>query len=170
MAMVDGAFCWSACPLVLAGGERRLSSEWSYTGVHQVTTVYQREQVFYRERYRLVDGKKKIISRKVLSRKNAGTQSTTRLPKATRSLLTGYFQEMGVEKTLLKAMLSTTPDKIRRLLPDEMLSMHLITELSNTDLLTDPTLCRGNVPAANCIMRNPLPQTTVTPQSPPTKT
>jgi hypothetical protein len=170
MAMVDGAFCWSACPLVLAGGERRLSSEWSYTGVHQVTTVYQRQQVLYRERYRVVDGKKKVISRKVLSRKDAGTQSTTRLPKATRTLLTGYFREMGVEKTLLKAMLSTTPDKIRRLLPNEMLTMHLITELSNTDLLTDPTLCRGDAPAVNCVTRNPLPQTTVTPQSPPTKT
>lgn len=170
MAMVTGAFCWSACPLVLAGGARRLSSEWSYTGVHQVTTVYQREQVFYRERYRLIDGKKKIISRKILSRKNAGTQSTTRLPKATRTLLTGYFHEMGVEKTLLKAMLSTTPDKIRRLAPDEMLAMHLITELSNSDLLTDPTLCRGDAPAANCIMRNPQPQTIVTPQSPPTRT
>ena len=170
MAMVNGAFCWSACPLILAGGERRLSSEWSYTGVHQVTTVYQREQVYYRERYRVVNGKKKIISRKILSRKKAGTQSTTKLPKATRRMLTGYFRDMGIEKSLLDAMLSTTPDKIRNLTPVEMLNMHLITELSSTDLLTNPMLCAHEEAPDNCIMRNPLPQTSVLPQNPPTKT
>lgn len=170
MAMVNGAFCWSACPLILAGGERRLSSEWSYTGVHQVTTVYQREQVYYRERYKMVDGKKKVISRKILSRKKAGTQSTTRLPKATRKMLTGYFREMGIEKSLLKAMLSTTPDKIRKLTPVEMLDMHLITELSTTDLLTNPMLCVHDGGPENCVIRNPVPQTAVSPQAPPTKT
>lgn len=170
MAMVNGAFCWSACPLILAGGERRFSSEWSYTGVHQVTTVYQREQILYRERYRIVDGKKKIISRKVLSRKKAGTQSTTRLPKATRKLLTGYFRDMGIENGLLDAMLSTTPDKIRNLTPVEMLGMHLITELTSTDMLTNPMLCAHDSAPENCIMRNPEPQTSVLPQQPPTKT
>jgi hypothetical protein len=170
MAMVNGAFCWSACPLILAGGERRLSSEWSYTGVHQVTTVYQREQVFYRERYRIVNGKKKVISRKIVSRKKAGTQATTRLPKATRNLLIGYFSDMGIEKTLLDAMLSTTPDKIRNLTPAEMLGMHLITELSNTEMLTNPMLCAHDTAPENCIMRNPEPQTSVTPQNPPTRT
>jgi hypothetical protein len=170
LAMVNGAFCWSACPLILAGGERRLSSEGSYTGVHQVTTVYQREQVLYRERYRLVNGKKKIISRKILSRKKAGTQSTTRLPKATRKLLTGYFRDMGIAKVLLDAMLSTTPDKIRNLTPVEMLDMHLITELSSTDVLTNPMLCAHDGAPENCIMRNPLPQTSVVPQQPPAKT
>jgi hypothetical protein len=170
MAMVNGAFCWSACPLILAGGERRLSSEWSYTGVHQVTTVYQREQVLYRERYKMVDGKKKIISRKILSRKKAGTQSTTRLPKATRRLLTGYFHDMGIEKVLLDVMLSTTPDKIRNLAPVEMLGMHLITELSSSDMLTNPMLCAHDGAPENCIMRNPTPQTSVLPQEPPTKT
>jgi hypothetical protein len=168
-AVVTGAFCWSACPLILAGGERRLSSEWSYTGVHQVTTVYQREQIQYRERYRLVDGKKKVLSRKVLSRKNAGTQSTTKLPKATRKMLTGYFREMGVGKTLLEAMLSTTPDKIRRLTPQEMLGMNLITELTTADVLTDPSLCGVHGAPDNCVTRNPLPQTSVLPQVPPTK-
>jgi hypothetical protein len=168
-ALVDGAFCWSACPLVLAGGERRLSSEWSYTGVHQVTTVYQREKVLYRERYKIIDGKKKVLSRKVVSRKDAGTQSTTQLPKATRRMLTGYFREMGVEKELLAAMLSTTPDKIRRLMPAEMLGMHLITELTSTDVLTDPQACKNDGAPDNCILRNPMPQTAVSPQSPPTK-
>jgi hypothetical protein len=167
MAMVNGAFCWSACPLILAGGERRLSSEWSHTGVHQVTTVYQRERVYYRERFRMVDGKKKVISRKVVSRKKDGTQSTTKLPKATRRMLTGYFRDMGIEKNLLDAMLSTTPDKIRNLTPAEMLDMHLITELSTTDLLTNPMLCAHEEAPDNCIMRSPIPQTSALPQSPP---
>lgn len=167
MVMVDGAFCWSACPLILAGGERRLSSEWSYTGVHQVTTVYQREQVFYRERYRIVDGKKKIVSRKELSRKKAGTQSTTKLPRETRKLLTGFFRDMGIDNALLDAMLSTTPDKIRRLQPAEMLNMRLITELSSSEMLTNPMLCAHEDAPSNCVTRNPQPRSAIAAQSPP---
>ena len=167
MATVDGAFCWSACPLILAGGERRLSSQLSNTGVHQVTTVYQRERVYYRERFKVVNGKKKLISRKIVSRKKAGTQSTTKLPKATRKLLTRYFREMGIEKTLLEAMLSTTPDKIRKLEPAEMLGMRLITELSTSDMLASPMLCVHEEAPANCVVRNPPPASGVSAQLPP---
>jgi hypothetical protein len=164
---VNGAFCWSACPLILAGGARRLSSAVSLTGVHQVTTVYQRERVYYREKYKIVDGTRKVVSRKVVSRKKAGTKVTTRLPKSTRKLLVGYFSEMGINRTLLDAMLSTPPDKIRRLEPAEMLKMKLVTELSEGDVLTDPVLCAGTGAPESCIMRNPLPQSVVAPQAPP---
>jgi hypothetical protein len=167
MVMVNGAFCWSACPLILAGGERRFASSWSYTGVHQVTTVYQRERVYYRERYKVVNGKKKVISRKILSRKKAGTRSTTRLPKATRKLLIAYFRDMGIDKTMLDAMLSTTPDKIRKLEPNEMLALNLITEVSAEDRLADPKLCGEQAAMANCIVRNPKPTSGVSAQAPP---
>mgnify|MGYP000600811122 CR=1 FL=1 len=167
VVMASGAFCWSACPLILAGGERRLSSQVALTGVHQVTTVYQRERIYYRERYRMVDGQRKVISRKVVSRKKAGTKVTTKLPKATRRLLVGYLKDMGVNKTLIDAMLSTPPDKIRRLEPVEMLKMNLITELASGDLLTDPMLCAKPALPASCIVRTPKPTSAVSPQVPP---
>lgn len=167
IVIANGAFCWSACPLILAGGKRRLSSAVALTGVHQVTTVYQRERIFYRERYKMVDGERKVISRKILSRKKAGTKVTTKLPKATRKLLLAYLKEMGVNRSLLDAMLSTPPDKIRRLEPAEMLKMNLITEISAGDLLTNPMLCALAGPPDHCIARVPEPSSGASAQVPP---
>lgn len=167
IAFSAGAFCWSACPLILAAGEKRYSSQWAHTGVHQITTVYAKERVYFRERYRVVNGKKKVISRKVVKRKNAGTESTTRLPKATRKALLGYLKEMGVGKKLLDAMLSTPPDKIRRLEPAEMLALGLISELTSTDVLADPERCAERKRPDHCVMRNPTPATMIVPQGRP---
>lgn len=167
LAYSAGAFCWSACPLVLAAGERRISSQWSHTGVHQITTVYAKERVYFKERYRIVNGKKKVISRKVVSRKKAGTQSSTKLPKSTRKALLAYFKDMGIEKRILDAMLSTPPDRIRRLEPAEMLGLNLITEIASSDVLANPGICAGRSAPANCIMRNPEPLTTIQPQGAP---
>lgn len=169
MIVVAGAFCWSACPLILAGGERRLSPQWASTGVHQVTTVYQREKVYYREKFRIVNGKKKVISRKIISRKKAGTKSTTKLPKATRTLLTAYFRDMGIDRALLTAMLSTAPDKIRRLDPAEMMAMRLITEESSHDLVGSPMQCSQDSRPVNCIFRDGRPDARVGGQPAPSR-
>jgi hypothetical protein len=169
MAYSAGAFCWSACPLILAAGERRISSQWSHTGVHQITTVYARERVYFKERYKIINGKKKVISRKVVKRKKAGTESSTRLPKATRKALLGYFKEMGIKKSLLDAMLSTPPDKIRRLEPNEMLALGLITELTSSDTLADPERCAERHRPGHCVLRSPEPTTLILPQGRPGK-
>ncbi|MCB1447782.1 MAG: hypothetical protein KDJ87_18860 [Rhizobiaceae bacterium] len=167
IAFSAGAFCWSACPLVLAAGRHRYSSQWAHTGVHQITTVYAKERVYFKERYRMVGGKKKVVSREVVERKRSGTQSTTRLPKATRNALLGYFAEMGVGRKLLDAMLSTPPDRIRRLEPEEMLALGLITELTDTDTLADPERCAEATAPGHCVMRNPAPRTAILPQGKP---
>ncbi|MGV3550028.1 hypothetical protein [Rhizobium sp.] len=167
IAFSAGAFCWSACPLILAAGEKRYSSQWAHTGVHQITTVYARERVYFKERYRIVNGKKKVISRKVLKRKNAGTQSSTKLPKSTRTALLSYFKEMGIKKKLLDAMLSTPPDQIRRLEPEEMLQLGLISELTSSDTLADPERCAARQRPDHCVIRNAAPTTIIVPQGKP---
>lgn len=167
IAFSAGAFCWSACPLVLAAGEHRYSSQWAHTGVHQITTVYARERVYFKERYRVINGKRKVISRKVVKRKKAGTESSTRLPKATRKALLVYFKEMGINKALLDAMLSTPPDKIRRLEPNEMLKLGLISELTSSDTLADPQRCAERQRPGHCVLRNPEPTTAILPQARP---
>jgi hypothetical protein len=149
---VAGSFCWSACPLVLAGGETRFSSRWSYTGVHQVTTIYQRQKIYYKERYEIVDGKKKVVSREEIRRKDMGARSSTKMPKSTRKSLTAYLKTMGVDLALLDFMELATPDKIRTLEPVEMLKIGLITELSSTDMLTTPQACLTPDRPANCIL------------------
>ena len=167
IAFSAGAFCWSACPLILAAGEHRYSSQWAHTGVHQITTVYSRQRVYFKERYRIVNGKKKVISRKIIKRKNAGTQSSTKLPKSTRKALLSYFKDMGIKKVLLDHMLSTPPDKIRRLEPNEMLDLGLISELTTSDTLADPERCSERARPGHCVIRNPDPVTTILPQGKP---
>jgi hypothetical protein len=167
LANSAGAFCWSACPLILAAGERRYSSQWAHTGVHQITTVYSRERVYYRERYRYIDGKKTVVSRKVIKRKNAGTQSSTKLPKSTRKALLAYFKEMGISKKLLDHMLSTSPDQIRRLEPVEMLEIGLISALTSSDMLANPEQCAGRVRPGHCVTRSAAPTTPILPQGKP---
>jgi len=64
-----GAVCFSACPLILAGGLNRKSSEWSLVGVHQVTTGIRKVRIQYKLRYRIVHGKRKSSARKKLAGK-----------------------------------------------------------------------------------------------------
>ncbi len=126
----DGAYCFSACPLAFAGGTSRVSSQWAFIGVHQITTVYKRERVSYRIEYKIVNGKKTEISRKEVGRKSAGQSSSTKLGKKAAAALTGYLKEMGVSADLIGLMLSTPPDRITIVPPADALRMGL-----NTDML-----------------------------------
>ena len=57
-----GAMCNSACPLMFAGGVRRVVGSWAYLGVHQITTTYFPTKRQYRTTYRVSCGAKDIRS------------------------------------------------------------------------------------------------------------
>lgn len=149
-AYSGGSFCVSACPLMLAGGIERLASQWSYVGVHQVTTVYREAKVTYKTRYQIVDGKKKILDRTVASRGPTKTRTTTKLSKAMRKKLIGYFGEMGIRTATLDAMLSTPATEMRQLPEYQLLQLKLITRSGTADMLVASAVCKGKVPAGNC--------------------
>ncbi|CDX60747.1 conserved exported hypothetical protein [Mesorhizobium plurifarium] len=150
VAYDSGAMCNSACPLMFAGGIRRVVGEWAYLGVHQITTTYQREKLLYRTTYRIVNGKKKIISTRVVSRKNAGSYKTYEMSKAVEKRLSAYLKEMGVEQGVLSVMKATPASDIRQIEPDDMLEMKLVTSPDSLDLLTEGTICRRQPAPANC--------------------
>lgn len=149
-AYSGGSFCVSACPLMLAGGIDRLASQWSYVGVHQVTTVYREARVTYKTRYQIVNGKKKILDRTVASRGPTKTRTTTKLSKAMRKKLVGYFGEMGIRTATLDAMLSTPATEMRQLPENELLQLKLTTRSGTADLLVASAICRQEIPADNC--------------------
>ncbi|WP_085778951.1 hypothetical protein [Rhizobium sp. NXC14] len=126
----DGAYCFSACPLAFAGGISRVSSQWAFIGVHQITTVYNRVRISYRIEYKIVNGKKTEISRKEVGRKAVGQSSSTKLGKKATAALTTYLKEMGVSGDLIALMMSTAPDRITIIPPADALRMGL-----NTDML-----------------------------------
>ncbi|KQS99170.1 hypothetical protein [Rhizobium sp. Leaf453] len=151
-AFSGGAFCASACPLMLAGGVTRLASHWSYVGVHQVTTSYSETRVTYKTLYRIVNGKKKVVKKTVVGRKQGPVRTTTKMSKAIRKKLLGYFAEMGVQASTLEAMLSTPPEDMRHLPEDELLRLGLITRLGTADMLVARELCKTAPPVSSCSM------------------
>jgi hypothetical protein len=149
-AYVNGAFCNSACPLMLAGGIRRFVGEWAYLGVHQITTTYTRTKLQYRTTYRVVGGRKRILSTKIVSRKNAGSYKTYEMSKPVEKRLAAYLKEMGVGELVLETMKNTPASAIHRLAPQNMLQMTLVTSLDSVDILTSGTICKTNPVPANC--------------------
>ncbi|WP_411962294.1 hypothetical protein [Mesorhizobium sp. CA4] len=150
VAYDSGAMCNSACPLMFAGGIRRVVGEWAYLGVHQITTTYQREKLLYRTTYRIVSGKKKIVSTRVVSRKSAGSYKTYEMSKAVEKRLSAYLKEMGVEQGVLSVMKATPASDIRQIEPEDMLEMKLVTSLDSLDLLTEKAICQRQPAPANC--------------------
>lgn len=146
----SGAMCNSACPLMFAGGIRRVVGEWAYLGVHQITTTYRREKLLYRTTYRIVNGKKKIISTRIVSRKNAGSYKTYEMSRTVEKRLSAYLKEMGVEQGVLDVIKATPASDIRQIEPEDMLEMKLVTSLDSLDLLTEGTICQLHPAPANC--------------------
>lgn len=150
IAYDSGAMCNSACPLMFAGGVRRVVGEWAYLGVHQITTTYHREKLLYRTTYKIVNGKKKVLSTKVVSRKNAGSYKTYEMSKAVEKRLSGYLKEMGIGQGVLDVMKATPASDIRQIEPDDMLEMKLVTSLDSLELMTEATICRRDPVPASC--------------------
>ncbi|WP_421913187.1 hypothetical protein [Mesorhizobium sp.] len=145
-----GSYCASACPLMLAGGVRRLVGPLPYLGVHQITTTFVRTKLLYRTTYRVVRGKKHIIDTKIVSRKNAGSYKTYEMDKALEKRLAAYLTEMGIGEGVLLTIKNTPASSIHQLVPDNMLRMHLVTSLDSVDLLTGAPICKTVPAAANC--------------------
>lgn len=145
----DSGLCFSACPLVLAGGNYRLSATDAKIGVHSVTSTYEKIRVRYQERYRIVKGKKKLIEKKIVSRKSLGTVTSHKMPKSPKKSLLAYFAEMGVKPQILDKMNSTPANEILLLSQVEQLDLGLITGVDSGRYLIDATLCK-KLPAGHC--------------------
>jgi len=146
----SGAICNSACPLMFSGGIRRVVGEWAYLGVHQITTTFVRTKLLYRTTYRVVNGKKKVLSTKVVSRKNAGSYKTYEMSKAVEKRLAAYFQEMGVGEGVLTTMKDTPASDIHQLVLENMLRMNLVTSMDEVDLFTGAAVCKAKPAPVNC--------------------
>ncbi|WP_336172550.1 hypothetical protein [Ensifer sp. MJa1] len=144
------AYCNSACPLMLAGGVRRVVGQWAYLGVHQITTTYVRTETQYRTQYRIVNGKKKITSKKVVSRKNVGGYKVYEMSRAIERQLAAYLAEMGVSRAVIDRMKVTPASDMSKIEPVAMLEMALTTQLGGVETLTSGEVCKTVPAAANC--------------------
>ncbi|MEI1246684.1 hypothetical protein [Rhizobium aouanii] len=166
----SGAYCFSACPLAFAGGTSRVASQWAFIGVHQITTVYNKVRVSYRIEYKIVNGKKKEISRKEVGRKVAGRSSSTKLGKKATVALTTYLKEMGVSEDLIGLMMSATPDSINIVAPADALRMGLSTDMLAYNEWPGMPLCAPDAAADAACHSHPAAEAPVAVEAPVYKT
>jgi hypothetical protein len=98
----SGAFCFSACPYILAAGSARVVSKQAYVGVHQ--------HYFGENTY--------LPAFLLVSDIQAG-----------QGEVMNYLEEMGVDPMIMAKALVTPPEDIYILLPDEMEAFNLATTL-----------------------------------------
>jgi len=151
-----GAICFSACPLFLSGGVQRVASPFALLGVHQITTTYSEVRVQYRTEYEMVNGKRKVLSKKEIGRKFVGKYDTTKLDKAQKARLVGFLDKMGVDKSLVDLMLGTDPNGIHLISQMDALKVKLTTELADAVTLVSARNCGDNQSISNCIAPPPL--------------
>ena len=150
LVTANRAFCNSACHLVLASGVQRFASAETFVGVHQPKTVWTREIITYRERYRIVNGKKTVIDKKIISRKPGKSRVTYGNDKRLRKLLTAYYKEMGVSTKLLAESEKAQFKDINHLSGTELNDFALRTGAQGPDYLVGPKLCTTMPSAPSC--------------------
>ncbi len=150
LVMTSRGYCLSACPFIFAAGQKRILGAGAYLGVHQITTQPITQRIRYNETYRMVNGKKKVLSRKVVSRKNIVGKATTKLSKSFDKKLKAYLNTMGVSQAMLDLLHLAPPAAIHTLTTEEMTSTNLVTAFGNASDLTSNSLCKTTTPADNC--------------------
>ncbi|MFO1032560.1 MAG: hypothetical protein U1E15_00100 [Hyphomicrobiales bacterium] len=131
------AYCFSACPIVLAGGVKRFVGGFSPVGVHQAKQVWTQQQIFYREKYIIVKGKKKVISRTEVSRKMLKPQVSFGLGHGLRGKLAAYYKEMGVDTAILDEFNKAAFKDINILTPAQLDHFNLRTALSARPIFSE---------------------------------
>jgi hypothetical protein len=150
LVMTSRGYCLSACPFIFASGQKRILGSGAILGVHEITTQPITQRIRYNETYRIVNGKKKVLSRKVVSRKNVVGKATTKLSKSFDKKLKAYLNTMGVSLAMLDLLHLAPPSAIHTLNDNEMKSTNLVTALGNATDLVSNSLCKTTPPADNC--------------------
>lgn len=102
--VIDGALCASSCPLVLAGGEKRLVGEKAAVGVHQ----------FY-------------AMTAASAPEPAGPAEAMSQAQATTARISRYLSDLGIDPALWLHAMDTPPQALYYLSPGEMKTYRLST-------------------------------------------
>lgn len=101
--------CFSACPLILLGGLLRVIDPAARIGLHQPSSEQRPYIDRYWETYRMVRGKKHIISRKFIKRVYLPAKKIAGITPQLRKKLLPYVKEMGGSPAILDEMEKAAP-------------------------------------------------------------
>lgn len=150
MALDYGAYCMSACPLVLLGGSVRLVSAGAFLGLHQPLRVEHPYEDRYLVTYRMEQGKKVILSKKFVKRITLPSKQVVGVDKKLRPYLSGYVKEMGGALAIIDEMQKAAPSKINKIEYSEMQNLGLATDTGSLDAFSTSSTCGdASVSASN---------------------
>jgi hypothetical protein len=112
IAVDETAYCFSACPLILAGGINRIAGPATLVGVHQPISKRTERILKYQITYRMIKGKKQIISKKLIGEKRGKTSVKTGMDARLRKMLQPYLKTMGISQSLIAEMEKAPPTSI----------------------------------------------------------
>ncbi len=144
-------YCASACTLVLAAGVERIAVAGSIVGTHQILNKPIFQRVFYREKYLIIHGKKKVISKTITKRETIIGKATTKLAPDFEAELKRYVKSMGVGSDFLEFYAKATPSNIYKMTPAERMQTKIITSQLSPEIYARPEICLGKTAAANCV-------------------
>jgi hypothetical protein len=132
------AFCFSACPLILAGGASRLADKSTRVGVHQIVMQLTGPQVTRKTRKR-ADSK---LPTRPLNKQQAMVLS---------NVLKDYLNSMGVSLALLDDMKKASATSMYTLSPRRRKELKLITTSGGAEKITSKAICANPDVASNCV-------------------
>jgi hypothetical protein len=144
-------YCASACTLILAAGVERIAVAGSIVGTHQILNKPIFQRVFYREKYLMIHGKKKVISKTITKHETIIGKATTKLAPDFEAELKRYVKSMGVGSDFLEFYAKATPSNIYKMTPAERLQTKIITSQLSPEIYARPEICLGKTAAANCV-------------------
>jgi hypothetical protein len=121
-------------------------------GVHQISRTVTQERVRYSERFRIVGGKRQVLSRKVVSRKPVKSYLSTKLDSRLQKRLDVFFAKMGVDKSLLDLFNKAPPTSMYILTSLDARNTKLVTDFTPAVDLVASSRCTSDPPADNCIL------------------
>jgi hypothetical protein len=129
VARTAGAYCASACTLVLAGGVERYVSPLSFVGVHQLVEVVSKTTFkrSYKVRYFRFAWFKWELSRKLVHVRRSTATIKRPADRIVDDDVADYFAEMGVGERVMALTLATPPRLVHWLTPEELASTRLAT-------------------------------------------
>jgi hypothetical protein len=154
--VVFPGYCLSACGLVLAGGSMRFSHV-RRIGTHQIVQTGGYERVWYRETYRMVKGKKKVISRKITKRQKVTLKPTTKIASATRKKIDSYLAGMGVDASYAALFEKAPPSGMYMLSAEDMSKTQIARTPMTSASMMRKELCQTPPAAPHCVRLDASP-------------
>lgn len=145
------ALCYSACPMVLAGGEPRIVGQRALVGVHQITVGREQVKITYETEVETKNGQKTIVDRKEVKRESAGVTYSTDMSPQMRQAIDDYWRDMGVDPDVTNMMMTASPRGIRRISQDDLVRLRLKTRDGEAEELASPTYCNGKTGDQACV-------------------